>query len=449
MVNTLFLPELREMLENDNQQELAEFCTALNPARTAEFMEGLTASESWAVLRHADTVRRAEIFYHLDHARQLEILAAEPPAELAELITELASDDRVDLIQELDEQRVAEILPLLPTADRRDILRLKSHPEGTAGALMTSEVAKLSERLTVREALEELSHQAEHLETIYYIYVVDDDNVLRGVVSGRQLVSSLARPGQRLSDLMETDVIAVHVNEDQESVAEKVERFDMLAIPVVDSGRHLLGIITHDDVIDVLREEWNEDAQRIAAVNPFDESYLQINVFTLASKRGPWLMILFFTALLTTFALRRFDAELERFGWLVLFIPLIISSGGNSGSQAATLAITALNSGDVKITDWAAVMFRELIMGLVLGVFLAALGYGIAGIMGPSLGDAVVIPITLMCVVLAGCLIGSMLPLLFKRLGLDPALMSTPFVTGIIDILGIVIYFNVARMILS
>lgn len=449
MVNTLFLPEIREMLETDNQQELAEFCSALNPGRTAEFMEGLTASEAWAVLRHADPVRRAEIFYHFEDSCQLEILAHQPAAELAELITELAADDRVDLLQELSEERVAEILPLLPAADRRDILRLKSHPEGTAGALMTSEVAKLSERLTVREAVEELTWQGENWETIYYIYVVDDDNVLRGVVSGRQVISSLARPSQRLSDLMETDVIAVQVSEDQESVAEKVERYDLLAIPVVDAGRHLLGIITHDDVIDVVREELTEDAQRIAAVNPFDESYLRINVLTLTSKRGPWLAILFFTALLTTFALRRYDAELARFEWLVLFIPLIISCGGNSGSQAATLVITALNSGDVKLADWLAVLLRELMMGLMLGVFLATLGFGVAWALAPSPRAAAVLPITLMSVVLAGCLAGSILPLMFKRLGLDPALMSTPFVTGIIDILGIVIYFSVAKLMLT
>lgn len=449
MVNTLFLPELREMLAADNHRDLAEFCEALNPARTAEFMEGLTASEAWAVLRHTDKARRAEIFNYFELERQIEILAVEPPAELASLIIELAADDRVDLLQELGESRVAEILPLLPTADRRDIMRLIAFPEGTAGALMTSEVAKLSERFTIREALEALSHQAENLETVYYIYVVDDDNVLRGVVSGRQLISYLAKPTQRLADLMETDVVSVQVSEDQESVAEKVERFDLLAIPVVDSGRHLLGIITHDDVIDVLREEMTEDVQRIAAVNPFDESYLSIGIAPLFSKRAPWITVLFFAALLTAFALQRYEDELDRFGWLVLFIPLIISSGGNSGSQTATLVITALNSGDIQLKNWGRVVFRELMMGLLLGSFLAFLGYIIGLFLAPSATAALVLPFTLMGIVVVGCLSGSLLPLLFKRLGLDPALMSAPFVTGIIDILGIVIYFSVVRLILG
>lgn len=447
MVNTLFLPELREMLAEDNRSGLQEFCEALNPGRTAEYMEGLTPSEAWGVLRQTDKVRRAEIFSFFDPLRQVEILRTEPAAELASLLVELAADDRVDLLQELDESRVAEILPLLPTAERRDIMRLIAFPQGTAGALMTSEVAKLSERLTIREALEALSKQAENLETIYYLYVVDDDNVLRGVVSGRQLISSLAKPERRVSELMETDVVTVNVNEHQEQVAEKVERYDLLAIPVVDGGRHLLGIITHDDVIDVVREELIEDAQRIAGINPLDESYLHINLLSLAGKRGPWLTILFFAALLTTFALKRFEEDLRLYEWLVLFIPLIISSGGNSGSQAATLVITALNSGELRLTDWLAVMLRELWMGLLLGSGLAALGFIFALFLAPSWTAASVLPITLIGVVVVGCLSGSILPLLFKRAGLDPALMSTPFVTGIIDILGIVIYFTVARLI--
>jgi magnesium transporter len=337
----------------------------------------------------------------------------------------------------------------MPTADRRDIMRLIAFPEGTAGALMTSECARLSERLTIREALDALGKQAEWLETIYYLYVVDDDNVLRGVVSGRQLISCLARPDRKLADLMETDVVTVNVSDHQELVAEKVERYDLLAIPVVDAGRHLLGIITHDDVIDVVREELIEDAQRIAGINPLDDSYLHINLWALAGKRGPWLTVLFFAALLTAFALERYEDDLRVFEWLVLFIPLIISSGGNSGSQASTLVITALNSGDVKLSDWWTVFVRELLMGLMLGTGLAILGFCVALFMAPTWLAATVLPITLIGVVLAGCLSGSILPLMFKRAGLDPALMSTPFVAGIIDILGIVIYFSVARAILT
>ncbi|MEM9646459.1 MAG: magnesium transporter [Planctomycetota bacterium] len=449
MTNTLFLPELREMLAEQNEQELQEFCVTLNPGRTAEFMEGLTDSEAWAVLQHTDPERRAEIFQYFEESRQLTMLEMNPPDQVAELIEELADDDRVDLLQELHDSSVDQILPLLPTEDRRNIQRLRSYEEGTAGSLMTTEVAKLEEKFTVQEALSELSRQAGELETIYYLYVVDDENYLRGIVSTRQLVSSLGTPGRTLGEMMESDVVVAAVHEDQESVAEKVERFNLLAIPVVDDGRQLVGIITHDDVIDVVREELTEDAQRIAAVAPLEDDFLRIGLITLSWKRGIWLTILFFAALLTAFALRQYEEELERFVWLVLFIPLIISSGGNSGSQSATLVITAMTGGQVQFSDWGRVLRREILVSLMLGGFLSVFGYLVAIFIAPTPVDALVIPLTLLSVILCGCMCGVTLPILFKRIGLDPALMSNPFVAGIVDILGIVIYFNVARLVLT
>ncbi len=449
MVNTLFLPELREMLATSNEPELKEFCIALNPGRTAEFMEGLTDAEAWQVLQYADPDRRAEIFSYFEEERQVAMLELHEPTEVAELVEELASDDRVDLLQDMTDQRVQQILPLLPIEDRRDIQRLQSYAEETAGALMTSEVAKLGEKLTARDALEELGRQASELETIYYLYVVDDDDILRGIVSTRQLVSSLTTPNRTLGEMMESDVVVALVTEDQESVAEKVERYNLLAIPVVDSGRKLLGIITHDDVIDVVREELAEDAQRIAAVAPLEDDFLRIGLLTLSWKRGLWLTILFFAALLTAFALRHYETELEQFTWLVWFIPLIISAGGNSGSQSATLVITAMTSGEVNLRDWPKVLQREAYVSLMLGGFLALIGLSVAIFVAPTPSDAIVIPLTLISVILVGCLCGATLPLLFKRIGLDPAMMSNPFVAGIVDILGIVIYINIARALLG
>tara|TARA_R110002049_G_scaffold2750_4_gene21944 strand:+ start:103068 stop:104417 length:1350 start_codon:yes stop_codon:yes gene_type:complete len=449
MYNTLYLPELREMLAGDNRAELEEFCTTLNAGRTAEFMEGLSDAEIWRVLQYAEPDRRSEIFGYFAEERQLAMLASHDPAQVAELVEEIPPDDRVDLLQELEPGRVDEILPLLPVEDRRDIQRLQSYPEETAGAMMTSDVAKLTEKLSVREALDELARQASDLETIYYLYVVDEDCLLRGIVSTRQLVSSLRHPERTLGEMMETDVVVAQVLEDQESVAAKVERFNLLAIPVVDAGRQLVGIITHDDVIDVVREELAEDAQRIAAVAPLEDDYLRIGLWTLSWKRGLWLTILFFAALLTAFALRHYEVELEKFAWLVWFIPLIISAGGNSGSQSATLVITAMTSGEVKFSDFGQVVRREFIVSLALGGFLALIGFLVALFIAPSQRDAVVIPITLLSVILCGCLCGAVLPLFFKRMGLDPAMMSNPFVAGIVDILGIVIYINVARVILG
>ncbi|MCH5375045.1 MAG: magnesium transporter [Planctomycetes bacterium] len=448
-LNTLYLPELREMLAERDAEGLREFCTALHPARTAEFMEGLSATETWQVLQYSDPETREEIFSYFDPDKQLEILETQDRNEMAGLVAELSPDDRVDLLHEADDGLVAELLPLLPAEDRRDILRLKSYREGVAGAVMTTDVAKLAEKLTVREALDELGRQAEELETIYYLYVVDDTDHLRGVVSARQLLSAISKPETRLGELMETDMAVVNVLDDQEEVARKVAKFDLLAIPVVDDEFRLLGIITHDDVIDVMREEATEDAHLSAGVQPLEESYLKTPIFTLSRKRGMWLTILFVTGLLTSFALRHYQGDIEELAWLVLFLPLVISAGGNSGTQSATLVITALARGDVRISDWWRVVRRELAMGVLLGGFLAAIGFTAASVLTHTLICAIVVSSTLVLVVMAGTLVGSTLPLVLRRLGLDPALMSNPFVTGIIDIMGIVIYMNVAITLMS
>ncbi len=449
MTNTLYLPELREMLAENNAAELQEFCEALHPARTAEFMEGLSAQEIWAVLQYAEPQLRIQIFKFLPDEKQVEIIESIDREQIAALIADLPPDDRVDLLEEVEAGVVKELMPLLPAEERRDIQRLSSLPEHTAGAIMTTEFARLSENLTVRQALEEITRQAEQLETIYYLYVVDQDDHLRGLVSARQLVSSIGKPEARIGDFMERDLVTVHLLEDQEEVAEKVARFDLLAIPVVDDERRLLGIITHDDVIDVVREEAEEDAYHRGAVHPLEKGYLETKLLTLTWKRGLWLALLFFGALLTIFTLNQHEGVIDNIPWLVLFLPLIVSTGGNSGNQSATLVITALSSGDIKLGDWWRVVRREFLMGLMLGGSLAIIGYLIAVPLAPGYTDALVIPITIVLVILCGTLSGSLLPLMFRRMGLDPALMSNPFVAGLIDVLGIIIYMNVAVMVLE
>jgi len=446
MINTLFLPELREMLQTNDLAGLQEFCTALHPGRTAEFMEGLDAQESWAVLKAADLQHRVAIFGFLDEEKQVQILESGAPEELSELIAEMPSDDRVDLLNRVNPEIVEAMLPLIPMEERRDILRLRQHPEGTAGSVMTTEMAKLSENLTVGEALEEIGRQAKDLETIYYIYIVDDENHLRGLVSARQLVTRIGKPETRLADFMDRDLVTVEVADDQENVAGKVAAFDFLAIPVVDHEQHLLGIITHDDVIDVLREEAEEDAYRAAAVAPLRDSYLQTSVLQLTWKRGLWLILLFATAVPSAYALMSYELTLDQIPWLVFFIPLIMSSGGNTGGQSATLVIRALANNDITLADSRRVIIRELQTGLVLGGTLAALGYlvGLVLLDGPTPFELMVVPITLLVLVLFGSFCGAMLPLLFRRLGVDEALMSTPFVTVLIDIAGIIIYMTVA-----
>ncbi len=454
MTNTLYLPELREMLARNDTAGLREFCTALHPARTAEFMEGLSAAEAWSVLQYAELPLRVEIFGFFEQQKQIEILESIDRAEMAELVGHLPPDDRVDLLHDVQPEVVAELMPLIPTDERRDIQRLSAYPEDTAGAVMTTEFARLNEDLPVDRALKEIGQQAEELETIHYLYVVDDEDHLRGVVSARQLLSAMGKPGLLIDDLMERDLVSVHVADDQEEVADKVARYDLSAIPVVDDEHHMLGIITHDDVIDVVREEATEDAHRVAAVTPLDEGYLQTHLLTHTWKRIPWLAILIFLALLTAFALAGYEETIRNYAWLVLFVPLVLSAGGNTGNQSAALIITALSTGDITLRDWWQVVRREFAMGLLLGASLGAIGYLCALPIGhicdlpegsaPTYLTATVIPVTLLLVVLCGTLLGSLLPLLFRRLGWDPALMSNPLVTGLIDVLGIVIYMQVA-----
>lgn len=449
MTNTLYLPELREALAENNAAELKEFCTALHPARTAEFMEGLTAEEAWAVLQHADVPQRVQIFGFFPKEKQIEIIETVGRPEIARFVGELPPDDRVDLLNDVNPDIVEQLMPLIPADERRDIQRLRAYPEESAGAVMTTEFARLSEDITVEQALREVGRQAEHLETIYYLYVVDEEDHLRGLVSARQLVSAMGKPNTLIRDLMERDVITVNVGDDQEDVAEKVARYDLLAIPVVDDEYRMLGIITHDDVIDVVREEAVEDAQQLAGVTPLEEGYLETDLLTLTRKRGVWLIVLFFGALLTAMALEDYTAEFEKFAWLVPFIPLVISTGGNSGSQSATLVITALSTGNIALADWWRVIGRELGMGALLGSFFALLGFLCALFMGVDARSAFVLPLTLVLVVICGTFTGSVLPLLFSRLGWDPALMSNPFVAGLIDLIGVVIYMNSAILLLD
>ncbi|MCC7475246.1 MAG: magnesium transporter [Pirellulales bacterium] len=375
MINTLYLPEIREMLELGDADGLREFCTALHPARTAEFMEGLAAAEAWSVLQAADQPTRVEIFEYLDRQKQIEIVETCDIESLAPVVADMSADDRVDLLNVVDEEVSRALTSLLTPEKRRDIQRLQAFPEGTAGSVMTTEVARLPESLTVRGALEALSRIAEDLETIYYIYIVDEENHLRGAVSARQLVAHLGKPNMPISDLMERNLVTVVASDDQEAVAEKVADYDFLAIPVVDHEQHLVGIITHDDVIDVVREEATEDALRMAAVGPMVENYLEVPFTTIWRKRSMWLSCLFVAELFTFTALAHFEQSIAAVLVLSLFVPLCISTGGNSGSQAATLITRAMALGHIGPAQWWRVLKHELAMGIVLGMTLGCIGF--------------------------------------------------------------------------
>jgi len=443
--NPLLIPELRVMLAEGDTAGLREVAAELHPATVAEFSEGLDDRELWQLLDAVAVERQAEIFPYYPMARQVELVKAADRPHLGQLLEWMAADNRDDLLRELDPEFVEEILPLVAKAERHDIRMLLSCPEDSAGALMTTEYASLPADISAGEAVARLRSQAPDSESIYYIYVLDAERHLVGFVSLRDLI--LAKPTALVSDLMQRDPISVRVEEPRERVVEKLARFDFLAIPVVDERNRLVGIVTHDDVLDAVRQDATDDAQRIAAVTPLGESYLEAALVTMTWKRGVWLAILFATAAVTAMVMAR--TPLTHHAWLVAFIPLVIASGGNSGNQSATLVITALSSGDCKLGDWPRILKREVVLGLLLGALLAVPGYLLALVYAPTPLQALVIPFTILGVVMLGALVGSVLPLLFRSLGLDPALMSNPFVSAIVDIVGIVLYTTIALVVLD
>ncbi len=350
MYNPILLPELREMLEAQDHVGLNEVATELHPATVAEFSEGLTADEIWQLLDHASTEQQAQIFTYFPFSKQVELCSGVGRERMSRLLEEMPHDDRADLLRHLDSDFVEDLLPLVARADRNDIRMLLSCPENSAGALMTTEYASLPEDISVGDALVELRRQAPNRETIYYVYVLDEQRRLRGSVSLRDLI--LAKPSARLGDIMQQDPVRMQVDEDRELVARTLAKYNFLAIPVVDDQQRLVGIVTHDDVIDVMVEEATEDALRMGAVASMEENYLDAPFTTVWRRRAIWLSALFIAELFTFTALASFESAIEAVIALSLFVPLCISTGGNSGSQAATLITRALALGHVGVQEW-------------------------------------------------------------------------------------------------
>jgi magnesium transporter len=443
---SLLLPDLRESLDANDEPSLQEFCNVLYPAVLAEVLEDIPAIDIWRVLSGSEPARQAEIFGFLDPHRQVDIFAVAPRKKFSKLIEEMAPDDRVDFLELLDDEQVDNLLPLMAQAERADIRKLLSYPDGSAGSIMTTEYASLPENITVDEALDSLRIQAPDSETIYYIYILDDTRRLDGIVSLRELVQS--KRTTRLSDIMHHGVISVRVDDDEEFVALEMAKYDFLAIPVVDNQNRLVGIVTHDDAMDILQEEATEDAQLQAAVQPLEESYLQTPLFILAQKRGVWLVILLIAALATAYAMKQFEDVQASFVWMAWFIPLVLASGGNAGSQSATLIIREMAITDLEKDDKLRILKREIQLAAMLGGCLASLSFG-AAIFMVALPEAAVVSLTVFLMVLMGTVTGAMLPILFKRLGMDPALMSNPLIAALVDVFGVIIYFNAALLLLK
>jgi magnesium transporter len=396
-----------------------------------------------------------EVFLSLSSEHQAELLLALPASERRVWIRALAPDDAADVLQLVPDEAREGLLGQLDRASSLEVRALLAFEEDVAGGLMSPRFARIRPDMTVAEALAYLRKQASEVETIYTVYVLDQRQRLLGVLSLRELFA--AEASRSVADLMRRDVVTVSPTADQEEVARVIAAHDLLAVPVVDEEGVMRGLVTVDDVVDVVAEEATEDMHKLGGLEALDASYLDVSLPHMIRKRAGWLAVLFVGEMLTATAMAWFEDEIARAVVLALFVPLIISSGGNSGSQATTLVIRAMALGEVRPRDVLHVLGREAATGVALGVILAVIGFlrvvawqGLFGTYGEHAATiAVVVGLSLVGVVLAGSVVGGLLPLALRRLGLDPASASAPFVATVVDVAGLVIYFSVAKLLLG
>jgi len=428
--------------------------TQLDPVELSDAWGLLSTEDRVEGFRLLDPEDAEEFFFDLSARDQCEVVQALPISERRRWLRLLAPDDAADLVQEADEGERGQLLSLLDAPTRREVTALLAYEEDEAGGLMSSRFARVRPDMTVDEAITYLRRQAlSHVdvETMYYVYVLDAAQRLTGVVSFRELFSE--RGDRLVRDVMRTDFVTVHEELDQEEVARVFGEYDIVAVPVVNAEGQMVGIVTVDDIVDVVQEEATEDVQKYGGMEALEQPYLRTSFIELIRKRAGWLSILLLGEMFTATAMARWESSLGQAFFLMTFIPLIISSGGNSGSQASTLVIRALALEEVRLRDWWRVLRREIFAGLALGAILGAIGLlrvVVWHMIVPQSYDPYAmggtIFFSLMGVVVFGTLAGSMLPLLLRRAGLDPASASAPLVATLVDVMGIIIYFTVATL---
>jgi magnesium transporter len=442
-------PELRQLLKEDPDQVHA-LLEEIHDEDLADLLAELSDEEAAQILARLPTEEAAPIFERLDDEQQVAIVNAMGPKSIAPIAMEMSSDERADLIKELSEEMGGQLLATIEELDPRvaqDVEELVRWPEHSAGSLMTTDYISVTPLMTVSEVIERIRSKAAKAETIYYVYALSPERRLDGVVSARDLL--ISEPQQKLAEIVTSNIVTVPPEMDQEEVAKRLAKYDLAAIPVVDGNGILRGVITVDDVIDVLAQEQTEDVQKLGGVEPLEDGYFQTTFWTFIRKRATWLIILFVEEFFTGSALRHYDDVLQAVAKLSYYVPLLLSAGGNSGAQSSTLIIRGLAIGEVKPTDWWRIVSRELGQGVVLGVVLASVGVVRALMWGDGIRFATVVGITLVGIVIMGCVVGSMLPLGLRRVGFDPATSSTPFIASLVDVLGIILYFNIAQSLLA
>lgn len=441
-------PELEELLI-ENPTEVRELLDEIHPADIADILSELSDERAAQLLVELPPDYAAQVFEHINEDRQ-EVFAKRMGVQSTTLIAaEMEADERTDFFSILPPGLQEPILANLERIDpeaAEEIGELNQWPDNVAGGLMTTEFVAVNPHATITEAIDEIRRRADEAATIDPVYVVTDDERVVGLLTLRDLL--VARPNEAVKQVMRENVISVPPDMDQEEVARQLAKYDFSTMAVVASDGRMLGVITSDDILDVVNEEQAEDVQKMGAIAPIEQGYFDASLFTYIKKRAPWLAVLFVGGFFTTSAMKHFDGILRELTQVAFYVPLLISAGGNSGSQSSTLVIRGLAVGEVESKDILRVLIRELTQGFILGLMLAAFGVLRVIMAGDGVAIAALVALTLVSIVIMGCVVGGMLPLFLHRIGLDPATSSAPFIATLVDVFGIIIYLYLAQQIL-
>lgn len=415
----------------------------MNEVDIASLLSTLSDKELALAFRLIPKDKAAEVFSNMDTSMQTYLVTMFTEKELKELLDDLYMDDTVDMLEELPANLVKRILATVSASDRSMINQLLNYPEDSAGSIMTTEYVDLREEMTVGQAMAHIKKTGIHKETIYTCYITERRKLV-GIVSAKDLMTT--DDDVPIKDLMETEIIFVYTHSDQEQVAQLFTKYDLLALPVIDQDGRMVGIVTFDDAMDVMVDEATEDITKMAAINPSEKTYFETSVLQHAKNRIPWLLILMFTSIITGTIITRYENAFAAIPLLVSFIPMLMDTGGNCGSQSATLIIRGIALDEIRFTDLFKVMFKEFRISLIVGAFLAVANGVRIFIQYHNPGLAVVIACSLMGTVIMAKLVGCILPLLAKKVNLDPAIMASPLITTLVDTFSILIYFNIATV---
>lgn len=439
--------QLELLLEGGNLEGAKALLVPVQPVDIAEAIEGLPESMQVIAFRLLSKSEAIEVYEYLNSDVQQALIQKFKRQEVLDVVDQMSPDDRARMFDELPAKVVSRLLAQLSPQERQATNILLGYEEDKAGRIMTPEYISLKENLTVSQTLERIRSLANASEVVYYLYVTDALRQLKGIVSLRTLVT--ASPESTLGEIMTRDIIFVHTDTDREDVARTIQRYDLLAVPVVDKEERLVGVVTVDDVLDILEKEATEDIYALGGVQSDDDSYFQTNLLTVARRRVVWLFVLLITNTVTGAIIRSQESLLQQAVVLAAFIPLLTGTGGNVGAQSSTVVIRGLNTEEIKDMGAGKVVFREALAGILLGLILGIVATVWAYFLQGDLAVAISVGTSLIAIALLASVAGSALPFLFRSIGLDPALMSAPFITTAVDVLGVLIYFNIARTILG